>query len=57
MSKLEEEKLETMYGGGTSVSGTLINALTEVIRVLYDAGHAVGSSFRRIKENDLCSVE
>lgn len=57
MSKLEEEKLETIYGGGTSVSGTLINALTEVIRVLYDAGHAVGSSFRRIKENDLCSVE
>lgn len=56
MSKIEEEKLVKIYGGA-SISGTVVNALTDIIKILYDAGHAVGSSIRRIKEDKLCQIE
>lgn len=57
MSIVDECKLEEIYGGSTSITGTMINSLLNVIKVLYDAGHAFGSSARRIKENDLCSIK
>jgi len=50
-----DDALEKVYGGG-SVSGTVVNALTDIIRILYNAGHAVGSSARRIKEDNLCPL-
>ncbi len=56
MSKVDEEKLDIICGGGTSITGTLVSAITDVIKVLYDAGHAVGSSIRRIKEKELCPI-
>lgn len=56
MEKIKEENLEKLYGG-TSITGTLINALTDIIRILYDAGHAFGSSARRVKEGNICPLE
>lgn len=56
MNKIENQKLELICGGGTNITGTLVNAITDIIRVLYDAGHAVGSSIRRFKEKDLCPL-
>ena len=50
-----DDALEKVYGGG-SVSVTVVNALTDIIRILYNAGHAVGSSARRIKEDNLCPL-
>ena len=57
MNKIEEEKLDLIYGGSNTISGTIINAITGVIKVLYDAGHAFGSSIRRISEDKLCSIK
>lgn len=57
MSKIDEHELEEIYGGSTSITGTMVNSLLNVIKVLYDAGHAFGSSARRIKENELCSIQ
>lgn len=43
--------------GGDSISGTVINAFTNVIKLLLDAGRSVGSAIRRVAEGNLCPLE
>ena len=57
MKKLEEKVLEEITGGNTSITGPIINALVNVIKVLKDAGYSIGSGIRRIEENNLCPLE
>lgn len=56
MELIKEENLEQLYGG-TTITGTIVNALTDIIKILYDAGHAVGSSTRRLIEGSLCPLK
>lgn len=56
MKKCETRELEKIYGG-TTISGTVINAFTNIIKVLMDAGHSVGSAIRRVGEGNLCPLE
>ena len=56
MKKISEEQLDLVSGGST-ISGTVINAFTNIIKVLHDAGHSFGSAVRRITENNLCPLE
>lgn len=56
MENIHEEKLEKIYGG-TSITGTLVNALTNIIELLYEAGYSLGSSARRIKEGNICPLK
>lgn len=61
MSKLKnikEEQLDTITGGATSyISGTIINAFVNVIKLLSEAGVGVGSSIRRVANDDLCPLK
>lgn len=57
MKKIEEKELEEILGGNTSISGPIINAITNVIKLLKDAGYSLGSGLRRISENSLCPLE
>lgn len=57
MKKIKEEELETINGGNTTVSGPIINAVVNVIRVLKEAGYSLGSGIRRIGEGNLCPLE
>ena len=57
MSKIKEENLETIYGGTNTVTGPIINAVVNVIRVLKEAGYSLGSGIRRIGEDKLCPLE
>ena len=57
MKKLEDDNLNNISGGATSISGPIINAIVNVINVLRDAGYATGSSIRRISENNLCPLK
>lgn len=57
LKQISDDKLDMIYGGGDTISGTLLNAFTGIIKVLYDAGHALGSSIRRIKEDELCPIK
>ena len=58
MSILEDKELTEIRGGTTSsISSSIINAFTNVIKVLFDAGHSVGSAIRRISEGNLCPLE
>lgn len=54
MKKLSD--LDSVIGGAT-ISGTLINSFTSIIKVLMDAGRSVGSAIRRISENKVCPLE
>jgi len=57
MKKIEEKVLEEITGGNTSITGPIINALVNVIKVLKDAGYSIGTGIRRIGENNLCPLE
>lgn len=56
MQQITDYDLEKITGG-TTISGTVINALKNIIELLQDAGYALGSGIRRISENNLCPLE
>lgn len=56
MRKNTNEKLENIYGG-TTVSSAIINAFTNIIKILMDAGHDFGSAIRRINEDNICPLK
>ncbi len=43
--------------GGNTVSATVINALTNLIKLLQSAGYSIGSGARRIGEGILCPLD
>lgn len=55
MEKMEKDELYNMEGG-TSVSGTLINAFTNVIEFLFNMGQHLGSAIRRISSDKMCQI-
>lgn len=50
------KELESIYGG-TTITGTIINAVVNVVKLLADAGRGVGSAIRRISEHNMCPLE
>lgn len=49
----KSEMLEVI--GGTSISGTIVNAFTSAFKVLYGFGQEFGSAVRRVRRKKLCS--
>lgn len=57
MIKLENRVLEKLIGGTSSyITGSVINAFVNVIKLLTEAGSSVGSSIRRIAEGEVCPL-
>lgn len=56
MKKVDVYELDCVVGGD-SISGTVINAFTNVIKLLMDAGRSFGSAIRRVSEGNLCPLE
>lgn len=57
MKSIEEKNLETIMGGNITISGPIINAIVNVIKVLEQAGYDLGSGIRRISEHNLCPLD
>lgn len=62
MKKIDNKKLDEIYGGTASitsltVSATLINSFAKIIEVIFDIGTGFGSSIRRVGENNICSLK
>ena len=58
MCKIDDNNLDVICGGGTTnITGTLLSAVSDVIKVIFDAGHAVGSSIRRMVDKELCPLK
>lgn len=56
MTKINKDDLKEI-NGGTSITGTLINAFTDTLKTVYDFGKSLGSAFRRLKEDKMCEVQ
>ena len=56
MTVLSKEELKKV-SGGLDLTGTLLNSFTSLIKVLLDAGRAVGSSLRRIEADAMCPLK
>lgn len=48
----ETEQIE----GGTTITGSIINAFTDAVKTIVGLGRSLGSSIRRIKEKHLCKI-
>lgn len=57
MKKLNQSQLCEIIGGSNYLSGSIINAFVNVIKLLVDAGNMVGSSIRRVAEHNVCPLE
>ena len=57
LKKIDDNELQSIVGGSSSISSSIINALTNIIKFFYDAGSGVGSAFRRIHDNDMCPTK
>ncbi len=51
--KIEDKVLNEIEGGTVSLA-TWLNAVTNIIKVLFDAGEGLGSSIRRLGDNNIC---
>ena len=50
---IDKEELISIVGG-TTLSGSLINALSRIIGATLEAGRSLGSAIRRAKTGNLC---
>ena len=57
MKRLDEDNLNKITGGDASyITGPIINAVVNVIKVIQDAGYNLGSGMRRIIEGETCPL-
>jgi len=57
IKKISDEELNEINGGTSTVTSGIINACTNLIKILYSAGEGVGSAIRRIHDDDLCPTK
>lgn len=58
MKNINNEELDSIKGGQVeSVTGPIINAVVNVVKLLQDAGYSIGSGVRRMIENSLCPLD
>ncbi len=57
LKEINDKDLETIVGGTGTISSSVINALSNIIKFLYETGSGVGSAFRRIHDKDLCPTK
>lgn len=56
MKKLNNDEMLKIVGGST-LSSTLISALTRAGNIIIDIGRSLGSAIRRIYEGSSCPLE
>lgn len=58
MDTIKEKDLDIIKGGTVgTLSGTIINAIAGIIKMVREAGYDVGSGIRRIIENEYCPLK
>ena len=53
MKKLTNDELKAIKGG-TSITGSLINAFINLFELLKESGQSIGSAIRRISDGNIC---
>lgn len=58
LSTIKEQELEKINGGDSqSISGPVISAIVNIIKLIRDAGYDLGSGIRRASEGELCPLK
>ena len=57
MKKLNKEEMLEINGGSISITASFVNALSNAAETLLELGRSLGSSLRRIFENNSCSLK
>lgn len=57
MKIIEDKELEKICGGTSSFTSGMVNAITNTIKFIKDAGYSFGSAIRRIGEGNLCPLK
>jgi len=57
LSIISNSELDKIKGGSEYITGSIINALVNVIKVLKDAGYSLGSGIRRVAEGNICPLQ
>jgi len=55
MQKVDNQEL-TQIVGGVSISGTLINSFSTILKTIEALGRSFGSSIRRIASDKVCPI-
>jgi len=55
MQKIDNRDL-TQIVGGVSISGTLINSFSTILKTIASLGRSFGSSIRRIASDNVCPL-
>lgn len=53
---MRNEELVLIVGGST-ISGTVINAVMRVVNAALEVGRSLGTAIRRIKSRQLCPIK
>ena len=56
MKDLDNQELCKTCGGGTSITGSLVDAVVGGLKVIYDIGKNLGFSIRHFSEGTLCPI-
>ena len=52
---MEKEELQEI-NGGTSITGTLINGITSLLKTIYEVGQGLGGALRRVSSGKSCKI-
>ena len=56
MRNIKDKELEKISGGDSYVTGPIINAVVNIIKLIQEAGYNLGSGFRRMAEDEICPL-
>lgn len=55
MRELKEKELDKIYGGEL-ITGSILNAIVSIMKLVHDAGYELGSGVRRIADDEICPL-
>ncbi len=53
---MREEEL-VLIVGGTSISGTVLNAVIRAVNAALEVGRSLGTAIRRIRSRQMCAIK
>ena len=56
MIQIDENKLDRISGGDSTITGPIINAIVSIITLIREAGYDLGSGIRRMAEDEVCPL-
>lgn len=51
---IEKEELLKIVGGGSVISGTVLNGIIRGVQFLYQLGQSLGTSINRMRKKNYC---